>query len=45
MAMVSKPGLAQFIMKILFHFQSPPIPMKSFTDDVAAKEWLRQFFV
>jgi hypothetical protein len=43
MAMVSKPGLAQFIMKILFRFQSPPIPMKSFTDDVAAKEWLKQF--
>jgi hypothetical protein len=43
MAMVSKPGLAQFIMKILFRFQSPPIPMKSFTDDIAAKEWLKQF--
>jgi hypothetical protein len=43
MAMVSKPGLAQFIMKILFRFQSPPIPMKSFSDDVAAKQWLKQF--
>jgi hypothetical protein len=43
MAMVSKPGLSQFIMNILFLFQSPPIPMKSFTDDIAAKEWLKQF--
>jgi len=43
MAMVSKPGLANFIMKILFMLKPPPIPMKSFTDDNAAKEWLRQF--
>jgi len=43
MAMVSKPGLAQLIMKILFKFQIPPIPMKSFTDDEKAREWLRQF--
>src|SRR3982751_1787684 len=32
MAMVSKPGLASFIMRLLFRLQSPPIPMKSFTD-------------
>ncbi|MGN7987990.1 DUF7793 family protein [Pedobacter sp. 22226] len=43
MAMVSKPGLAQLIMKILFKFQIPPIPMKSFTDDKKAMEWLKQF--
>jgi len=43
MAMVSKPGLAQFIMNILFSLKPPPIPMKSFTNDKAAKEWLRQF--
>ena len=43
MAMVSKPGLAQFIMKILFRFKPPPIPMKSFTNDEEAKEWLQQF--
>lgn len=43
MAMVSKPGLAQLIMKILFKFQIPPIPMKSFTDDKKATEWLRRF--
>jgi hypothetical protein len=43
MAMVSKPGLSKFIMNILFKFQAPPIPMKSFTDDREAKEWLKQF--
>jgi len=43
MAMVSKPGLAKFIMNILFMLKPPPIPMKSFIDDSAAKEWLKQF--
>lgn len=43
MAMVSKPGLAQLIMKILFKFQTPPIPIKSFTDDEKARAWLTQF--
>lgn len=43
MAMVSKGGLAQFIMNILFKFKTPPIPMKSFADDKEAKEWLKQF--
>ena len=43
MAMVSKPGLATFIMRFLFRFQSPPIPMKNFTDDQEAREWLRKF--
>lgn len=43
MAMVSKPGLSKFIMNILFALKPPPIPMKSFTDDTAAKEWLEQY--
>jgi hypothetical protein len=43
MAMVSKPGLAKFIMNILFSLKPPPIPMKSFTNDKEAKEWLKQF--
>jgi hypothetical protein len=43
MAMVSKPGLAQLIMKTLFKFQTPPIPIKSFTDDEKAMEWLKKF--
>lgn len=40
MAMVSKPGLSSLIMKLLFAFQKPPIPMKSFTDEEMAKAWL-----
>jgi hypothetical protein len=43
MAMVSKPGLSKFIMNILFRLKPPAIPMKSFTDDKQAKEWLKQF--
>jgi hypothetical protein len=43
MAMVSKPGLSRFIMNILFSLKPPPIPMKSFTDDKLAKEWLQQY--
>ena len=43
MAMVAKPGLTQLIMSILFRFNAPPIPMKSFTDPVKAKEWLQQY--
>ena len=43
MAMVSKPGLSKFIMNILFALKPPPIPMKSFTNDETAKEWLKQF--
>ncbi|MEH3111938.1 STAS/SEC14 domain-containing protein [Pedobacter terrae] len=43
MAMVSKPSLAQLIMKILFKFQNPPIPIKSFADDQKAMEWLKRF--
>ena len=43
MAMVSKPGLAKFIMNILFALNKPPIPMKSFTDDKEAKNWLKQY--
>lgn len=43
MAMVSKPGLSKFIMNVLFKFRQPPIPMKSFTDDKQAREWLKQY--
>jgi hypothetical protein len=43
MAMVSKPGLSQFIMKILFQLKPPPIPMKTFTDDQEAVTWLKQY--
>jgi len=43
MAMVSKPGLAKFIMNLLFALRKPPIPMKSFTDDKEAKKWVAQY--
>lgn len=43
MAMVSKPGLSQLIMNILFRMKPPPIPMKSFQNTEEAKEWLKQF--
>ncbi len=43
MAMISQPGLAKFIMNLLFKLQSPPIPMKNFTDVKEAKEWLKQY--
>jgi hypothetical protein len=43
MAMVSKPGLAGFIMRILFALKPPPIPMKQFNDAAAAKAWLKQY--
>ena len=43
MAMVSKPGLAQFIMTILFRLKPPPVPMKQFSNDVDAREWLKQY--
>lgn len=43
MAMVSKPGLTKLIMNILFKLKTPPIPMKSFTTDAEAREWLQQY--
>lgn len=41
MAMISKPGLSQFLMNILFSLKTPPIPIKSFTDDLQARDWLK----
>ncbi len=41
MAMVSKPGLAQFIMNLLFSIKKPPIPMKSFKNKLEAVSWLK----
>ncbi|MBU0696263.1 MAG: STAS/SEC14 domain-containing protein [Bacteroidetes bacterium] len=43
MAMVSKLALSKLIMNILFKLNTPPIPMKSFTNDLDAKDWLKQF--
>lgn len=43
MAMVSKSGLGKLIMNFLFKLKPPTIPMKSFSDDNEAKEWLKQY--
>lgn len=43
MAMVSNSGLGKIIMNVLFKFKPPAIPMKSFSDDKAAREWLKQY--
>lgn len=43
MAMVSQAGLSHLIMRLLFRFKPPPIPIKTFTDDKKAKAWLQQF--
>ena len=43
MAMVSEGGLGKFIMNILFRVKPPAIPMKSFSDEESAKQWLQQY--
>lgn len=43
MAMISEPGLAKFIMNILFKLQQPPIPMSNFANEEEAKGWLKQY--
>jgi len=43
MAMVSPPGLAQLIMRLLFKLKPSAIPIKSFTNDEEARDWLKQF--
>jgi hypothetical protein len=43
MAMISEPGLAKFIMNLLFKLQPPPIPMRNFSNKKEAKEWLKQY--
>jgi hypothetical protein len=43
MAMVTHSNLGKFIMNILFRFNTPPIPMKTFANDKEAKQWLKQF--
>ena len=43
MAMVSKPGLASLVMKMVFALKPAPIPIRHFTDDQEALAWLQQF--
>ena len=43
MAMVSEPGLSVLIMKLVFKLKTPPIPMKNFSNEKDARNWLKQF--
>lgn len=43
MALVSKSGVGEIIMSFLFRFMKSPIPMKIFTDEQEARNWLKQF--
>src|SRR3954471_10514788 len=43
MAMISKAGLAKLIMNVVFALKPPSIPMRSFTDDYEARQWLKEF--
>jgi len=43
MALVSKGGLGMFIMNLLFKMKPPTIPMKSFSSEADAREWLKGF--
>ena len=40
MAMVPTSGLGKIIMNAIFKFKPPSIPMKSFSSDNEAKQWL-----
>lgn len=43
MALVSKGGLGTFIMNIIFKMKPPTIPMKSFSNEADAREWLKTY--
>ena len=43
MAMVSEAWLSKLIMNVLFKLKPAPIPMKSFSNDEEARDWLKQF--
>lgn len=43
MAMVSDSGVGKIIMNVLFSLKKPPIPMKTFSDEPAARNWLKQY--
>ena len=42
-AMVSKPQLSSVIMRVLFSFQRPRIPVRTFTNADKAIEWLKKY--
>lgn len=43
MAMVGPPGLSTFILHMLFRLQKPPIPIRIFSNETKAREWLIPF--
>jgi hypothetical protein len=43
MAMVSKSGLGEIIMNIIFKLKPSTIPMKTFSNEAEAKKWLKQY--
>lgn len=43
MAMVVSSALGKLIMNLIFGLSKPGIPMKTFSDEKKAKEWLIQF--
>jgi hypothetical protein len=43
MAMVSSSGLGRIIMNFIFRFNQPSIPMKTFSNEAEAKEWLKNY--
>ncbi len=43
MAMISDNGLGKFIMNVLFKFNKPVIPMKSFSNEADAVAWLKDY--
>lgn len=40
MAMVAENSLSALILKMVFRFQKPPIPIRSFENEAEAREWL-----
>ncbi|MEO5642479.1 MAG: STAS/SEC14 domain-containing protein [Bacteroidia bacterium] len=45
MAIVSASPLGKIVMNIIFSMNAPTIPMKTFSNDADAKEWLKQFII
>ncbi|AFD08944.1 SpoIIAA family protein [Solitalea canadensis] len=43
MAIVSNSSLGSFVINFIFKFQKPSIPMRTFSNEEDAKEWLKQY--
>jgi hypothetical protein len=43
MAIVSASALGKIVMNIIFSMNAPTIPMKTFSNDKDAREWLKQY--